>query len=137
MCIRDSHETLGICPYQLMYTRPPPPREITELITFPEQPPEEINLLRIYNRVHHQADLRKRRQEKKGIPKITYENGEKILIKNRQPPSSTEAVSYTHLDVYKRQVLIAKHEFYFSLCFKLSSFLSSHYISWVQFPSAP
>lgn len=71
------HETLGICPYQLMFTRPPP-RKITKLIKFPEEPQEEINLMRIYNRVHHHADLRRRRQNKKGIPVITYENGEKI-----------------------------------------------------------
>ena len=86
------HDTLGICPYQLIHMRPPP-REISELITFPEQPPEEINLQKVLNRVHHQAYMRRKKQENKGIPNLIYKNGEKILIKNRQQPSSTEGIA--------------------------------------------
>ena len=31
------HETLGICSYQIIFSEPPP-REITEIIKFPEEP---------------------------------------------------------------------------------------------------
>ena len=86
----------------------PPPREITELITFPEQPPEEINLQKVLNRVHHQAYMRRKKQEKKGIPNIIYKNGEKILIKNRQQPSSTKGIAKKLLLIYVGPFVIKK-----------------------------
>ena len=36
------HETLGICPYQLMFLKPPP--QETEIIEFPEEQEEEIDM---------------------------------------------------------------------------------------------
>ena len=94
----------------MMFAKPPP-REITDIIKFPEIPEEEMNFTQVYNRILHRIELKRRRQESNGIPKIKFEVGEKVLIKNRQQPSGM-AVSYTHLDVYKRQY----YQFFLCYC---------------------
>ena len=99
----------------------------------------------MHNRVFHKAELQHKRDTEKKKRIDTYQVGDKVLIKNRQLPSSIEGiarkllllytgpyiitkvkgnntyeiksinnnkvkrvynpVSYTHLDVYKRQVI--------------------------------
>ena len=79
-----------------------PPREITEIINFPQGSKYEFNKAKFYNNAVERAD-KLRLKYKKSHPKIiTYEVGDKVLLKNRELPSAI-AVSYTHLDVYKRQ----------------------------------
>lgn len=82
------HDTIGKTLYQLMFNKPPP-REITTMIVFPENKAEGIDINRLYNRIQHKAELRRKRQLKTGWIPIKYNVGEKVLIKNRQPPSSS------------------------------------------------
>ena len=86
------HNTLGVCPYQMMFLKPPP-RDITKIIQFPEEPDEEIDITRIYNRILHKTELRKKRQSKTGVHPIKYNVGEKVLIRNQQQPSSIEGIA--------------------------------------------
>ena len=84
------HETLGLSPYQMMFLRPPP-RELTQLITFPEMPEEELDITRAYHRIGNKITLRRNKRRNSGIPELRFKVGERV------------PVSYTHLDVYKRQ----------------------------------
>ena len=101
------HETIGVTPYQMMFSKPPP-REITDIIKFPEGPEEELNLTRVYNRILHKIELRRRKQDKTGRHIIKYEVGEKILIKNRQQPSGAEGIAKKLLLLYNGPFLISK-----------------------------
>ena len=78
--------------------------------------------IKFYNKVAEDQEKRRNKYQK-GMGKIiNYTSGEKVLLKNRELPSSLEGitkkllllytgpyivskdtVSYTHLDVYKRQ----------------------------------
>ena len=48
-------------------------------------------------------------QEKTGICKVTYNDGEKILIRNRQQPSSTEGIAKKLLLLYIGPFIIRKN----------------------------
>ena len=102
------HETLGISPYQMMFNKPPP-RQITEIINFPELPSEGVDLTRVYNRILHKTELKKRRRDKKGTPEIKFEVGEKVLIRNRQQPSGAEGIMKKLLLLYHGPFLISKN----------------------------
>ena len=94
MCIRDrsTNET----PYTAMFEKRPP-REITEMVNFPQGNEYKFDQLKFYNNAVERAE-KLRAKYKKLQPKIiTYKVGDKVLLRNKEP------VSYTHLDVYKRQ----------------------------------
>ena len=80
----------------------PPPREIISLVNFPPGERVEYNKMKMHNRLLHKAELLYKKETGKKKRINPYKVGDKVLIKNRQLPSSI-AVSYTHLDVYKRQ----------------------------------
>ena len=73
-----------------------PPREITSLINFPPGERVEFDQVEMHNRVLHKVELQQKRDQVKKRRLDTYQMGDKVLIKNRQLPSSI-AVSYTHL----------------------------------------
>ena len=121
-----------------------PPREIQDIINFPTNPEYQFENVKFYNRIMEKAEMKKKKYERNNPKPIKYQIGEKILIRNRELPSTLEgitkkllllytgpyvitknnnnntyeimnpitkkikgtynqAVSYTHLDVYKRQ----------------------------------
>ena len=86
------HDTIGVSPYQMMFNRPPP-REIISMVQFPPMEQEEFAITALYNRVLHKAELRRRREEKNRMNVIKYNTGSKVLIKNRQLPSSVEGIA--------------------------------------------
>ena len=102
------HETLGVSPHQIMFNEPPP-RQITEIINFPGIPSEGVDLTKIYNRILHKLELKKRRRDKKGTPEIQFEVGEKILIKNRQQPSGAEGIMKKLLLLYNGPFLVDRN----------------------------
>ena len=106
MCIRDS-DTLGPSPYQVIFNQSPP-REITSLIQFPPMEKEDLAITTIYNRVLHKAELRKKREEKHKTKIIKYNLGEKVLIKNRQLPSSVEGIAKKLLLLYRGPFIITQ-----------------------------
>ena len=101
MCIRDSHNTIEVSPYTVMFERPPP-REIKEIINFPDEPAYQFERAKFYNKVLEKTEQQRKKYVKSQPKAIKYEVGEKVLVKNRELPSAIP-VSYTHLDVYKRQ----------------------------------
>ena len=65
-------------------------------------------MARLYNRIHHQTELRRKRQNKKGIHAIRYHVDEKVLIRNRQQPSSAEGIAKKLLLLYTGPYIISK-----------------------------
>ena len=99
-----------------MYEKPTP-REIEEIIEFPPNNDRKFDQLKFYNKVAEDQEKRQAKYQKAIGRIITYKEGEKVLLKNRELPSTLEGitkkllllytgpVSYTHLDVYKRQII--------------------------------
>ena len=78
MCIRDR-------PYTAMFEQRPP-REITEIINFPQGSKYEFNKVKFYNNAVERAE-KLRLKYKKSRPKIiTYEVGDKALLKKQRTP---------------------------------------------------
>ena len=96
------HESIRDTPYTIMYGKPPP-RAIEELINFPTNPEYKFDNARFYSKIAEQVEKKKDKYRKIQPKIIQYQEGEKVLIRNRELPSS-RAVSYTHLYVYKRQI---------------------------------
>ena len=85
-----------------------PPREITKLIQFPEGPEEELNLTHVYNRLLHKLETRRKKQNATRKNIIKYTVGEKILIRNRQQPSSSEGIAKKLLLLYVGPFVISQ-----------------------------
>lgn len=101
------HDTTGLPPYQVMFGKPTP-RQITTLIDFPEVSEEPIDVMKLYTRIKGRAELRRRKQMKTGWTPIKYQVGEKVLIKNRQLPSSIEGIARKLLLLYIGPYTISK-----------------------------
>ena len=101
------HDTIGASPYPVMYNKPPP-REITQIIQFPPRKQEELAITDVYNRVLHKAELRRRRDERNKVRIIKYNVVDKVLIKNRQLPSSIEEIARKLLLLYHGPCIITQ-----------------------------
>ena len=84
----------------------PPPREITSLINFPPGEREEFNKVEMHNRLLHKAELQHKRDKEKRKRLDTYQMGDKVLIKNRQLPSSIEGIARKLLLLYTGPYII-------------------------------
>ena len=91
------------------------PRKITSLIQFPNGEEYQFDDVQFHNKILEKTDKIRRKYKQMQPKPIQYQMGEQILLKNRGLPSTMEGipkkllllytgpVSYTHLDVYKRQ----------------------------------
>ena len=70
-----------------------PPREIQDIINFPNNPEYQFETVKFYNRVMEKAEMKKRKYEKNNPKPIKYQVGEKILIRNREVPSTLEGIT--------------------------------------------
>ena len=57
-----------------------PPREITNMIQFPEGPEEELNPTHEYNRLLHKMELRRKKQNTTGKNNTEYQKITESLI---------------------------------------------------------
>ena len=87
----------------------PPPREITSLIEFPPMEKKELAITELHNRVLHKAELHRKREEKHRMKILKYNIGEKVLLKNRQLPSSVERIAKKLLLLYTGPYLSLIH----------------------------
>ena len=77
-----------------------PPHETTEMINFLPESKFEFNKTKFYNNAVERAD-KLRLKYKKSQPKIiTYEVGDKVLLKNRELPSAIEGIAKILLLLY-------------------------------------
>ena len=93
------HQSTNETPYTAMFEKRPP-REITEMIDFPQGNEYKFNKLKFYNNAVERAE-KLRIKYKKSQPKIiTYEVGDKVLLKNRELPSAIEGIAKKLLLLY-------------------------------------
>ena len=100
----------------------PPPREITELINFPQSELYQFDNIKFYNKTLVRTEKRRRKYQEHQPKPIEYNIGDQVLltsVPNLYVMScyivllavrpfivygpTFVSVSYTHLDVYKRQ----------------------------------
>ena len=91
MCIRDS--------YMAMYEKRPP-REITEIINFPISAEVKFNSTKFYNNAVERANKLRIKYKKLQPKVIKYEVGDRVLIKNRELPSTIEGIAKKLLLLY-------------------------------------
>ena len=101
------HETIGASPYRIMHNKPPP-REITSIIQFPSMDPEEFSITTVHNRILHRAEMRRKREGEIRNKNIKYNIGDKVLLRNRQLPSSLEGLTKKLLLLYQGPYVITK-----------------------------
>ena len=88
-----------------------PPREITEIINFPRETEIKFNRAKFYNNAVERAD-KLRLKYKKSQPKvIKYEVGDKVLIKNRELPSTVEGIAKKLLLLFTGPYTVTKNNF--------------------------
>lgn len=82
------HDSTGVTPYEALF-RKRPPRVIEEIIDFEWFDRPQTDLVRVIEmRLNAKAAERARRQNKGRVTQINYQIGDKVLIRNRQLPSS-------------------------------------------------
>ena len=91
-----------------MYEKPPP-REIQDIIEFPRSQEYKFNRIRFYNKLAEDQERRKNKYQKAIKKIISYEVGEKVLLKNRELPSTLEGITKTLLLLYTGPYLIVKN----------------------------
>ena len=101
------HESIGDTPYTAMYKKPPP-REITELINFPDSRDYQFDSLRFYSKVVERIDKRRKKYQIAQQKVIQYQVGEKVLLRNRELPSSMEGITEKLLLLYNGPYVITK-----------------------------
>ena len=86
-----------------------PPREISEIINFPNNPAYQFDNVRFHSKLNEQAE--KKRKKYKIIQKkmIQYKIGDKALLKNRELPSSKEGIAKKLLLLYNGPYIIVKN----------------------------
>ena len=94
-----------------MYGRPPP-RAIEELINFPTNPEYKFDDARFYSKIAEQVEKRKDKYRKIQPKMIQYQEGEKVLIRNRELPSSREGITKKLLLLYNGPYVIVKKDVY-------------------------
>ena len=93
------HPTIGTTPYTAMYEKQPP-REIQEIIEFPVKHEYKFNRMKFYNKLAEDQERRHKKYQKAIKKVINYEVGEKVLLKNRELPSTLEGITKKLLLLY-------------------------------------
>ena len=90
-----------------MYEKPPP-REIEEIIAFPMNDGYKFDKVKFYNKVAEDQEKRQTKYQKAIGRVITYKMGEKVLLKNRELPSTLEGITKKLLLLYTGPFLVTK-----------------------------
>ena len=86
----------------------PTPRAIQEIIEFPTHKEYKFDQIRFYNKVAEDQE-RRINKYKKAIKKVLkYKIGEKVLLKNRELPSTMEGITKKLLLLYTGPYVITK-----------------------------
>ena len=101
------HPAIGITPYSAMYERQPP-REIADILEFPREHKYRFDKVQFCNKVAEDQEKR-RKKYNKGMDKVIhYTVGEKVLLKNRELPSSLEGITKKLLLLYTGPYIVSK-----------------------------
>ena len=86
------HNTIEESPYTVMFERPPP-REIKEIITFPREPEYHFEGTKFYNKELEKTEKQRKKYVQSQPKAIKYKVGEKVLIRNRELPSTIQGIT--------------------------------------------
>ena len=86
------HNFIEATPYTMMFKQPPP-REINDMVEFPINPEYQFEKRKFYNRIAEKIEQQKDKYSKNQQKTIKYNIGEKVLIKNRELPSTIEGIT--------------------------------------------
>ena len=74
-------------------TGKPTPRQILDIIDFPQEPSENTEQYIFINKIQRRTDKVKQKQRNKPMKESRYKVGDHVLIKNHQLPSSLEGLA--------------------------------------------
>ena len=83
-----------------MFERPPP-REIAELINFPRGDKYQFDNIKFYNKTMERPEKRRSKYQKLQSRTIQYQVRDKVLLKNRELPSTLEGIAKKLLKTIK------------------------------------
>ena len=96
------HQSIETTPYNAMFEKPPP-LEITDIINFPQSQEYQFNKVQFHNKIVERIEERRRKyQNKVPLKIIQYQVGDKILLRNRELPSTMEGITKKLLLLYTR-----------------------------------
>ena len=101
------HHFIENTPYLMMFGRKPH-REIQELIDFPVNPEDPYDENKCYNRIMEKIEKQRARYSQNQTKIIKYNKGERVLIKNRELPSTLEGIAKKLLLLYIGPYVITK-----------------------------
>ena len=87
------HNFIESSSYAMMFERAPPHREIQDIIDFPTDPECQFEVKKCYNRIMEKIEKQRAKYLKQQPKPIKYQVGEKVLIKNRELPSTIEGIA--------------------------------------------
>lgn len=101
------HQTIETTPYEVMHERQPP-REVTALINFPETPEYKFDKIKFYNKLVEKANKQKEKYQNLQSKVNNYSEGERVLLRNKQLPSTIEGIAKKLLLLYTGPYVITK-----------------------------
>ena len=101
-------QAIGITPYSAMYEKPTP-REIEEIIEFPTNDGRKFDQVKFYNKVAEDQEKRQAKYQKAIGRVITYKEGEKVLLKNRELSSTLEGITKKLKLLYTGPYVVVKN----------------------------
>ena len=77
-----------------------PPREIKEMINFPDNLEYKFDNVRFYNKIIEKTEKKRNKYQREQQNVIKYQIGEKVLLRNRELPSTMEGITKKLLLLY-------------------------------------
>ena len=102
------HQSIETTSYTAMFERPPP-REIAELINFPRGDQYQFDNMKFYNKTMERTEKRRSKYQKLQPKTIQYQVGDKVLLKNKELPSTLEGIGKKLLLLYTGPCTITKN----------------------------
>ena len=90
-----------------MFQRPPP-RVITELIQFPSGDEYKFDDIKFYNKTLERTEKIKSKYQRQQLKPVQYQVGDRVLLKNRELPSTMEGIAKKLLLLYTGPYTVIK-----------------------------
>ena len=90
-----------------MYEKPPP-REIRDIINFPNHQVYQFDSVKFYNRVVEKPEKQRKKYQQNQQNVVKYQIGEKVLMRNRELPNTMEGITKKLLLLYTGPYVITK-----------------------------
>ena len=99
------HQTIETTPDVVVHEKQPP-REVTDLISFPDTQEYKLDRIKFYNKMVEKTNKQRDKYQNRQHRIINYSVGEKVLFRNRQLPSAVEGIARKLLLLYTGPYII-------------------------------